>query len=73
MRIVHVATNITTHFGVLDDDGNVIPQEPINAQVQIFTREKFAEAFDLIEKQRDEAAGRMDGVIGGEPETSTHD
>ena len=55
-RIVHVQTIIQTVFGVLDDDGNVIPQQPIVAQSSKFSAEAFTEAHAAIAGERDKAA-----------------
>lgn len=56
MRVVHVQTTIQTVFGVLDEDGNVIPQPPVTVPVYRFTPEAFTEAQKAIEAQRDRAA-----------------
>jgi len=53
MRLVHLGTVIQTQFGALDDDDNVVPQEPVTANVQVFTAEAFAEAFARIKGARD--------------------
>lgn len=61
MRIVHVQTLVQTTFGVIDDDDNVVPQEPVQLQITRFAPEAFAEAFATIAKARDNAvanAGR---------------
>lgn len=54
-RVVHVQTTIQTVFGVLDDDGNVMPQQPIVAQVRRFDADSFTEAHAVIAKERDAA------------------
>lgn len=54
MRIVHVQTTIHTVFGVLDDDGNVAPQQPITAQVSKFSADSFTDAHAAIAAKRDE-------------------
>jgi hypothetical protein len=55
MRVVHVQTTIQTVFGVLDDDGNVIPQEPVTVQVSRFASDSFVEAYTAIAGARDKA------------------
>jgi hypothetical protein len=57
-RVVHVQTVITTTFGLLDEEGNVIPQQPIQVQVSRFAADAFEEAHRLIEKAREEASSR---------------
>lgn len=60
MKIVHLTTEIRSMFGVLDDDGNVTPQEPIVASVPKFSLEAFSEAHRLISEKRDEATAESD-------------
>lgn len=55
MKLVHLQTIIQTQFGLLDDDGNAIPQEPITATVQRFGLDDFREAHDVIAAARDKA------------------
>jgi hypothetical protein len=55
-RIVHIQTTIQTVFGVLDDEGNVTPQQPVVVQVGRFAPEAFAEAFATVADARDRAA-----------------
>ena len=55
MRTVHIQTTIQTVFGVLDDDGNVAPQQPVVVNVGKLSEESFAEAFTVITKARDDA------------------
>lgn len=55
MILVHVQTTITTTFGVLDDDSNVIPQQPIQATVTRFAPDAFADAHQAIQDARDQA------------------
>jgi hypothetical protein len=59
-RIVHVQTIVQTVFGVLDDDGNVIPQQPIVAQSSRFSEEAFRDAYAAIAGERDKAATAYD-------------
>jgi hypothetical protein len=58
-RVVHVQTTVQTVFGVLDDQGNVIPQQPVTVTVGLFNPEAFAEAYEAIAQARDEAAENM--------------
>jgi hypothetical protein len=58
-KIVHVQTTVQTVFGVLDDEGNVIPQPPVTVSVSRFSAEAFAEAHNAIAQARDEAAANM--------------
>lgn len=62
MRVVHVQTQIQTVFGVIDDDGNVIGQEPIVAAVQRFAPEAFLEAYGAIEQARNAASTEPESV-----------
>jgi hypothetical protein len=66
-RIVHVQTTVQTVFGVLDDDGNVIPQQPVTVNVGLFKPEAFTEAYAAIAQARDEAAANMDPDEGRPP------
>ena len=61
MRVVHLGTVVQVTFGVLDDDGNVIPQEPMQVRVAKFERDEFAAAFDAVAKARDDAAALEGG------------
>lgn len=61
MRVVHVQTTVQSVFGVLDDDGNVIPQEPVVGQLAKFSAEGFAEAFAAIQTRRDEIVAASNG------------
>lgn len=54
-RIVHMQTTIQTIFGVLDDDGNAIPQQPVTVPVYQFCGEAFGEAYQKIAAERDKA------------------
>lgn len=54
--IVHLETRIQTVFGVLDDEGNATPQEPLVAAVHKFSADAFTEAFQAIGDARDELA-----------------
>lgn len=56
VRIVHLGTVIQTQFGVLDAAGDVLPQEPINVKLQVFSHEGFAEAFARLAEAREAAA-----------------
>lgn len=53
-QIVHLRTVIQVQFGVLDENGNAHPQEPIVAEGSIFSAEAFVEAFEKIRDKRDE-------------------
>lgn len=53
-KVVHVQTVIQTVFGIIDDHGNVIPQQPVVLQLVKFSPESFAEAFTAIARVRDE-------------------
>jgi hypothetical protein len=55
MKLVHVQTTVQTVFGLLDDDGNVIPQQPVTVQVQRFAPEAFTDAHTTIAEARDKA------------------
>lgn len=55
MRIVHLETVVQTTFGVLDENDNSIPQQPIQVQINRFDAESFEEAHGIIAKARDEA------------------
>jgi hypothetical protein len=54
-QLVHLGTTIQTTFGLVDDDGNVIPQPPIPAQLVAFSAAEFTAAFEGIREQRDAA------------------
>ena len=56
MIIVHIQTTIQTVFGVLDEDGNAIPQEPVTVRVDRFSADAFTEAQQVIAQARDKAA-----------------
>lgn len=55
MKLIHMQTTIQTVFGVVDDDGNAIPQQPITAQVSRFNADAFAEGYEAIAEARDQA------------------
>lgn len=63
LRVVHVQTIVTTTFGLLDDDNNVIPQQPIQAQVGTFCAESFATVFEKLIEARDAAT---EALVGGQ-------
>jgi hypothetical protein len=71
MNLVHMQTTIQTVFGVVDDDGNAIPQQPVTATVGKFSSEAFAEAYTAIAQARDDAianakaAEQMDAAGNG--------
>jgi len=52
-KLIHVQTTIQTVFGTLDDDGNVIPREPVTVGVRRFSEEAFTEAQRAIAAERD--------------------
>ena len=54
-RLIHMQTTITTVFGVVDEDGNAIPQQPVTATVSLFKADAFVEAYKAIAHARDEA------------------
>lgn len=54
-RIVHAQTTIQTIFGLLDEDGNLIPQQPITINLNIFDPQAFVEAHTMIVQARDKA------------------
>ena len=58
-QIVHIQTTVQTVFGVLDGDGNAVPQQPVTVQVHRFSPETFAEAQQAIAAKRDEIAAAM--------------
>ena len=58
-KVVHVQTTIQTVFGVLDEDCNVLPQEPVVVHVSLFKAEAFAEAYAVIAQARDQALANM--------------
>jgi hypothetical protein len=70
-RIVHVQTIVQTVFGVLDDDGNVIPQQPIVAQSSKFSAYAFTEAYAAIAAERDKAAAAYDAEQPNPPGSET--
>ena len=45
-----------TTFGVLDDDGDVIPQKPVSVGVRKFSEDSFADAQRAIAAERDRMA-----------------
>lgn len=55
-RIIHLQTTIQTVFGVLDDDGDANPQQPVTVQVHRFSEDAFAEAQRAIAAERDKIA-----------------
>lgn len=61
-KVVHLHTRISTVFGVLDDDGNVIPQDPIVLDLRIFSEAAFGEAFAVITRLRDDATVESDAA-----------
>lgn len=60
-RLVHMQTTVQTVFGVLDDEGNALPQNPVTVPLHKFSAESFAEAYQRIAAERDKAAGRPEG------------
>jgi hypothetical protein len=60
-RVVHLQTTVQTVFGVLDGDGNAVPQQPVVASVPTFSNESFIEAFEAIAAKRDEATAALEG------------
>lgn len=53
MQLVHLGTVVQSVFGVVDEKGNVITQEPLQAQMILFSKAEFESAFKVIEEQRD--------------------
>lgn len=68
--VVHIQTVIQTTFGVLDEDGNVIPQQPVQVQVTLFKPEAFSDAYAAIEQARDQAAANMEAGTDAPPVVS---
>ena len=65
-KIVHVQTTIQTIFGLLDDDGNVIPQQPVVVNVGRFDESAFSEAHAAIAQARDRAASNYEAQESSE-------
>ena len=61
MIIVHIQTTIQTVFGVLDEDGNAVPQQPVTVQVHKFSPEAFGDAHAAVAAERDRIAANGDG------------
>lgn len=55
MTIVHIQTVVQATFGVLDDDGNVNPQQPVTVTLAKFSRDALEEAFQSIAVARENA------------------
>jgi hypothetical protein len=64
-RLVHIQTTIQAVFGVLDGDGNAVPQQPITVQVHKFSEAAFAEAQQVIAAKRDEVAASSPDIMPG--------
>lgn len=58
--IVHLGTKMEAYFGVADEDGNVVPQEPIGVTVHRFEEKGFTTAFELLVAARDKLANPPD-------------
>ena len=56
MKIVHIQTTISTVFGLLDGDGNAVPQQPVTVRVDRFSEAVFADAQRVIAAERDKIA-----------------
>jgi ribosomal protein L4 len=67
MKLIHMQTTISTVFGVLDDDGNAIPQQPITVQVQRFDANAFKDAHGVVARARDEALAASEQESGDTP------
>lgn len=52
--IVHIETRVTTVFGRLDDDGNVVDTFTATAQPTSLSDEAWAEQARLLREKRDE-------------------
>lgn len=48
MKIVHVQTNISAIFGLMDDEGNILTKQPLNLEVTKLSQDAFIEAFNQI-------------------------
>lgn len=58
--VVHLGSTYTVHFGVLDANGDVIPQQPAEFQMQKFDAGLLMQAHDNAAEYREkirEAAG----------------
>lgn len=55
-QVVHLGTVIQTQFGVLDEAGDVVAQEPVSVKLQVFSEAGFAEAFARLQEAREAAA-----------------
>jgi len=62
VKVVHIQTTVQTTFGVLDDEGNAIPQQPVTVQVHKFSAEAFAEAQKAIAAERDKTVENTEGM-----------
>lgn len=47
-KIIHIGTQIQTIFGLLDDNGNVVKQLPINANLTQLTQEIFQDVLKKL-------------------------
>lgn len=54
--IVHLQSRIEVKFGYLDDDGNVLPQEPLVLSISALTDETYDEIKKQIETRREKLA-----------------
>ena len=60
VKLIHMQTTIQTVFGVLDDDGNAIPQQPVQATTSVFSAEAFTEVHRQIAEARDQAVANAE-------------
>ena len=63
LTIVHTGTTVTVNFGVLDEDGNVIAQEPVTLQIHKLSPEAFQEAYELVLATRNVATPDAGGEL----------
>jgi hypothetical protein len=55
-RVIHIQTQVSTVFGILDEDGNVTEQITAQATIQTLSDDAFTTVAAQLRSKRDEIA-----------------
>lgn len=61
-QLVHLGTVVQSTFGLVDENGNVIPQEALTVKLPLFNADYFNKAHDNIRDARDKLAQSQDSL-----------
>lgn len=53
MKIIHLVTRVQAMFGLVDDEGNVTENYPINLEIHRFTAAAYLEAQQTVAAERE--------------------